>query len=74
MACFQISGKSWQADANGQLYRTDYLVTDHLAVFSAGPGDVWRPMEEEAQEGGEGSSANPVKAGRALSDSCMSQN
>lgn len=24
-------GKSWQADTYGQLYRTDYLVTDHLA-------------------------------------------
>lgn len=24
-------GKSWQADTFGQLYRTDYLVTDHLA-------------------------------------------
>lgn len=29
--CFYFSGKSWQADENGQLYRTDYLVTDHLA-------------------------------------------
>ncbi|KAG7488361.1 hypothetical protein MATL_G00031990 [Megalops atlanticus] len=26
------TSKSWQADTNGQLYRTDYLVTDHLAV------------------------------------------
>ena len=25
------SGKSWQADGNLHLYRTDYLVTDHLA-------------------------------------------
>ncbi|KAJ7986696.1 hypothetical protein DPEC_G00342570 [Dallia pectoralis] len=26
------TSKSWQADTNRQLYRTDYLVTDHLAV------------------------------------------
>lgn len=26
-----IPGKSWQADRNLHLYRTDYLVTDHLA-------------------------------------------
>ncbi|KAI7808000.1 hypothetical protein IRJ41_013991 [Triplophysa rosa] len=25
------TSKSWQADTNEQLYRTDYLVTDHLA-------------------------------------------
>ncbi|KTF91987.1 hypothetical protein cypCar_00025301 [Cyprinus carpio] len=30
-------GKSWQADTYGQLYRTDYLVTDHLAAAAAGP-------------------------------------
>ncbi|KAK6313673.1 hypothetical protein J4Q44_G00151320 [Coregonus suidteri] len=26
------TSKSWQADTNRQLYRTDYLVTDHSAV------------------------------------------
>jgi len=33
--------KSWQADGNLHLYRTDYLVTDHLAVAHSDSVLTW---------------------------------